>query len=261
MKHAFINLSKGYSYTLSMGLVTVTLAALLVGSCSKESSQPDVRDTHLKATWSSCDQWATWSNGGYTLYNNIWGSGAGTQCIWANSYSNWGVWANHPNTGGIKSYPNCEKVVNKKLSALTTLTSSFNCTVPSSGAYNTAYDVWSANNTYEIMIWMNWRGGVKPISAQWDASGNPLPTNKNVLVGGHTWNVYRGSNGSNQVISFLRTSNTSSGTVDIKAILNWIKNQGIFGDITVSKVQLGWEITSSSGGLNFQMNSYSVTVQ
>ncbi|WP_207756582.1 glycoside hydrolase family 12 protein [Nonomuraea cypriaca] len=28
------------------------------------------------AVWSSSDQWATWTNGGYTLYNNIWGSGA-----------------------------------------------------------------------------------------------------------------------------------------------------------------------------------------
>ncbi|MEJ5264933.1 MAG: hypothetical protein WHT29_06425 [Bacteroidales bacterium] len=59
----------------------------------------------------------------------------------------------------------------------------------------------------------------------------------------------------------MRTSNATSGTVDIKAILNWIKSKGIFGDITVYKVQLGWEITSSSGGLDFQMNSYSVTVQ
>jgi hypothetical protein len=57
------------------------------------------------AAWGSSDQWATWNNGGYILYNNIWGSGAGPQSIWANSYSNWGVWANHPNTGGIKSYP------------------------------------------------------------------------------------------------------------------------------------------------------------
>lgn len=268
MKQQFEIQKKGYSFTHAshlflsgIELVLVLCIGLLAGSCSKDSSQPVTRDTHLKATWGTCDQWATWSNGGYTLYNNIWGSGAGPQCIWANSYSNWGVWANHPNTGGIKSYPNCEKVVNKKLSALGKLTSSFSCTVPSSGAYNTAYDVWSSNYTYEIMIWMNWRGGVKPISAQWDASGNPVPTYRNVSVGGHTWNVYQGSNGSNQVISLLRTSNATSGTVDIKAILNWIKSKGIFGDITVYKVQLGWEITSSSGGLDFQMNSYSVTVQ
>ena len=36
-------------------------------------------------------------------------------------------------------------------------------------------------------------------------------------VGGHTWDVYRGSNGTNAVFSFVRTSNTNSGTVDVLA--------------------------------------------
>jgi len=234
--------------------------ALFVASCSKELVTPTLKQANdLKATWSSSDQWASWSNGGYTVYNNIWGSGYGPQTIWANSYSNWGVWANHPNTSGIKSYPNCEKVVNKALSSLATLKSSFNCTVPSSGSFNTAYDIWCNTYTYEIMLWVNWRGSVGPIAGSWDASGKPVANYTNVNVGGYTWNVYKGSNGSNQVFSFLKTSTTSSGTVDIKAILNWIKSVGWFGSVTVYKVQLGWEITSSSGGLNFGMNSYSVT--
>ena len=36
------------------------------------------------AAWSSSDKWATWSNGGYTIRNDVWGSGAGPQSIWAN---------------------------------------------------------------------------------------------------------------------------------------------------------------------------------
>ncbi|MCL6589543.1 MAG: hypothetical protein K6U80_06275 [Firmicutes bacterium] len=206
--------------------------------------------TTQAAVWSSSDQWATWSNGGYTLYNNIWGSGAGPQTIWANSYSNWGVWANHPNTGGVKSYPNCEKVVNRRISALGSCVSSFSCTRPSSGAYCTAYDIWCDNYTYEIMLWMNKQGAVGPLGASQGSA----------TVGGHSWTVYKGSNGSNQVFSFIRTSNTNSGTVNIKDILNWIKNtKKWFGDVTLYKVQLGWEITSSSPGLDFQMNSYSVS--
>jgi len=55
------------------------------------------------AVWSSTDKWATWSSNGYTLYNDVWGGGAGPQTIWANSAGNWGVWSNQPNTGGIKS--------------------------------------------------------------------------------------------------------------------------------------------------------------
>ncbi|MFI1995511.1 hypothetical protein [Actinoplanes sp. NPDC020271] len=201
------------------------------------------------AVWGSSDQWATWSNGGYTLYNNIWGSGAGPQSIWANSYSNWGVWANHPNTGGVKAYPNAGKSVNKRLSALGSATSSFNVTVPSSGAYTTAYDIWANDNAYEIMLWMNRTGAVGPIGS--------LQTS--VTVGGHSWNVYSGSNGANAVYSFVRTSNTSAGTVDIKAIMNWIRSKGWFGDVTLGNIQFGYEITSSSGGLNFVTNSYSAS--
>src|ERR1700752_2266005 len=84
------------------------------------------------AIWSSCDQWGTWNSGGYTLYNNIWGSGRGPQGIWGNSPTNWGVWANHPNTGGVKSFPNSTKWSGKRVSTLGTLSSTFNVTVPTS---------------------------------------------------------------------------------------------------------------------------------
>jgi len=199
--------------------------------------------------WSSSDQWGTWQNGGYTIYNNIWGSGAGSQSIWANSFGNWGVTANHPNTGGVKSYPNSTRAVNRTLGSLGSLSSSFNVTVPNSGAYTTAYDIWANNHAYEIMLWLNKVGPVGPLGS--------LQTT--ATVGGHTWQVYSGSNGANQVFSFIRSSNTNAGTVDILAIMNWIRARGWFGDVTVGDVQLGYEITSSAGGLNFTTNSYSVS--
>lgn len=209
--------------------------------------------------WESCGQWATWSDGGYNLYNNIWGSGAGEQCIWANSYSNWGVWADHPDTSGVKSYPNSEMPdIDTKISELQKLESSFNCTVPSTGSYTTAYDIWSGRR-YEIMLWMNKEGSVGPWAGAWDEYGNPIPDVTNVNVGGHTWDAYyNGGVRGRHVISLVRTTNTNAGTVDILACLNWIKNQGWIGDITVDEVQLGFEITSSAGGMEFVMDSYSV---
>ena len=201
------------------------------------------------ATWSSSDKFASWSNGGYTVRNDVWGSGAGPQSIWANSYSNFGVWANHPNTGGVKSYPHSARAVNKKLSALNSVSSSFNVTRPGGGAYETAYDIWANNNAYETMLWMNKQGAVGPLGTKQTTA----------TVGGHTWDVYKGSNGSNAVFSFIRTSTTNSGTVDVLAVLNWIKGKGWFGDVTLGEVQFGFEITSSSGGLNFTTNSYSVS--
>jgi len=201
------------------------------------------------AVWSSTDKWGTWSNGGYTVRNDVWGGGAGPQTIWANSYSNWGVWANHPNTGGVKAYPHSARNIGRNLGGLRSLSSSFNVSRPGSGAYATAYDIWANNNAYEIMLWFNKQGAVGPIGS--------LQTT--VSVGGHTWDVYRGSNGANAVFSFIRTGNTNSASVDVLAVMNWIRGRGWFGDVTIGEVQFGFEITSSSGGLDFVSNSYSVS--
>ncbi|MCX4742713.1 glycoside hydrolase family 12 protein [Streptomyces antibioticus] len=202
------------------------------------------------AVWNSCDQWGNTTLGGYRLYNNIWGSGAGSQCVWANSGTNWGVWANHPNTGGIKSYPNSKKVINKTITSLGSLSSSYNVTVPSSGAYNTSYDIWDTDYDYEIMLWVNYNGAVGPLGT----------SQGTVTLGGHTWSVHKGSNGANEVFSFLRTSDSSSGTVNILPILKWIKDtKGWFGNETIGDVQFGYEITSSSGGLDFVTNNLTVS--
>ncbi|HEY9049231.1 MAG TPA: hypothetical protein VIN08_25190 [Ohtaekwangia sp.] len=244
-------------------VLTLLVISSIVLACQNEEVQPSTGE--VLAAWGSSAQYATWTNGGYTLYNNIWGSGAGPQSIWANSYSNWGVWANHPNTSGIKSYPNCTKYVGRTLSSLSSCSSTISVTTPSGGAWTSAYDVWDSAKQHEIMLWMNYTsnadgsGNIKPISYNWSAAGNPVPVYTNVSVGGATWNVFRGNNGSNNVYSFLRTTKTNNTTVNIKAIMDWVKARGWFGDITVGDVQFGYEITSSNGGLNYVTNSYSVS--
>ncbi|MCX5206302.1 hypothetical protein OG897_33465 [Streptomyces sp. NBC_00237] len=203
------------------------------------------------AVWNTCDQWGSTRLDGYTLYNNVWGSGVGSQCAWANSGTSWGVWADHPDSGGIKSYPNSTKAINKTIDSLARLTSDYNVSVPSSGAYNTSYDIWDTNHRYEIMLWVNHHGAVGPIGT-WQAD---------VTLGGHSWKVYKGTNGSNQVFSFLRTSNSYSGTVDVKPILHWIAHTKGWmpGSETIGDVQFGYEVTSSAGGLNFTTNNLTVS--
>jgi hypothetical protein len=155
-----------------------------------------------------------------------------------------------PGDGGIKSYPNATRYLGKKVSALGTTTSSFNVTVPTSGvAFESAYDIWSSDNAYEVMLWMNKYGAVGPLGT--------LQTT--TTVGGHTWSVYKGSNGSNAVFSFVRNGNTGSGTVDIRAIAQWLRSAGWWGDVTIGNVQFGFEITSSAGGKDFITHSFSVT--
>ncbi len=210
------------------------------------------------AAWSGTGAWDTWTNNGYTVINDVWGSGAGPQTIWARTGTNWGVIANHPMTSGVKSYPHTGKTINRTVSSLATLTSTFNVTVPGSGNYESAYDIWANNNAYEVMLWMNQNGAVGPIADTYDANG-AVPAFRSVSLGGQTWNVYRGSNGSNAVYSFLRTGNTNSGTVDVKAIMTWLRTQGWWADVTIGELQFGFELSGTNGTASFTDNSFSIT--
>jgi hypothetical protein len=68
-------------------LVTAGAVALLLAAVTAVVTSTPAQ----AAVWSSSDRWGTWSSGGYTLYNNVWGSGYGPQTITANSPSNWWV--------------------------------------------------------------------------------------------------------------------------------------------------------------------------
>jgi xyloglucan-specific endo-beta-1,4-glucanase len=230
--------------------------AAVLATCAASAAQA--------ATWASSDKWGSYSTNGYSFSNDVWGSGAGPETIWVNSVSDWGVWSDQPNTGGIKSYPHISRYIGKRISQLGGLTSHMQATTPSSGAWESTYDIWDTNHAYEIMLWMNYTGtssgcgNVKPISYNWNSSGCAIPVYWNVSVGGSTWNIYRGNNGGNMVFSFLRTSKTNYADVNIKDILNWLKNNGWMGDVTMGEVQYGFEITSSSGGMNFGSQNFNV---
>ncbi len=221
----------------------------------------------VTASWCSCEQWGQKTIGEYTYYNNLWGTGPGPQCIWLAESGAWGVASSHPNGGGIKSYPNISVSPQKAISSIQTYTSSFEIQVPGGGMYDTAYDLWVKGTTsarIEIMLWMSHRGGAQPIAQAYDASG-AIADATNVTVGGHTWNVYYGTNGANDVASFLRTSNTNAATVDIKAILAWLiannrSKYAVFTDsYTLDQVQFGHEITTDSGTQAYVTPSFSVT--
>lgn len=100
------------------------------------------------------------------------------------------------------------------------------------------------------MLWMN------------EVTAGPLGSfRQTVSTGGHTWRLFSGSNGSNTVYSFINNGQTTSGSVDVLAVLRWLQNNGWFGGstATLGNVQFGWEISSTNNtGTNFVANSYSV---
>ena len=222
------------------------------------SPPPSTGGVPAGAVWVDSGQWATWTGNGYTLYNDVWGSGAGSQTIWAKTGTNWGVVATHPRTSGVKSYPNSGKVLNRTLSSLATVSSSFNVSVPADGDYETTYDIWANNNAYEVMLWANKSGAVGPIAESYDQNG-AVPAVRNLSVGGQTWNVYRGSNGANAVFSFVRTSNTNAGSINVLAVLNWLRTNSWWGDVTVGALQFGFEISGTAGQSSFTTNSMDIS--
>ena len=122
--------------------------------------------------YQTCDQWGNYSTNGYTIYNNIWGSGAGSQCLTVNAYNNWYVDANHPEgSGGVKSYPNVERQVSLNVDNMGSVTSSFAVSRPSGGSYSSTYDIWYNNYAYEVMLWMNYTGNVGPIASSYSCNG------------------------------------------------------------------------------------------
>ncbi len=224
---------------------------LLMGACSESDC------ARGEGPWVACGNYDHWTSGPYEVYNDVWGGGAGSQCIKAWDGSHWTVQSTQPATSGVKSYPNSGIVkVGKTIGSLSKFTSSFEITVPTGGDWEAAYDIWVPT---EIMIWMYAVGNVGPIATSWDSDGKPVPSATDVTVGGHTWNVYH-QNGGNNVISFVRTTNTTAGTVDILALLNWAREQGWIPDGTIGAAQFGFEISGTNDqATDFTCNSFSMT--
>jgi hypothetical protein len=201
------------------------------------------------ATYNSSDRWASWSDGTYTVYNDEWGANYTYQDLWVNSAGNWGVWSQQNYTSGVESYPDVSRNVNRAISSLSYVNSSFTVTDPSAGSYEAAYDIWTQDNANEIMIWTDVHH-VGPL-------GSYVQT---LSLDGRTYNVFKGWNGANNVFSFVDTSTVTSGTFNILDVLKWIQySKGWMSNETLGKVQFGWEITTQNPGQNFVMDSYSVS--
>ncbi|MGA7832049.1 MAG: RICIN domain-containing protein, partial [Terracidiphilus sp.] len=207
-------------------------------------------------SWSSCSQWATYTSGQYALNTDEWGATSG-QCVYANSPTNWWSVANYDGSG-VQAYPDTEvNMGNVNLSSLSSVTSSFNFSAPSGAHYDAAYDLWTNGGVDEVMVWeqWNWNG---PIASSYNCGGS-CPFATNVSIDGVTYNVYQGNTGHN-VVSFLRTSQASSGTVNLLDLMNWLGNQGKLISKTFSSADFGFEITVTNGSQTFTVNSYSLSV-
>ena len=197
----------------------------------------------VSPAFTTSDQNGGWSNGGYYVHNNMWNRDIplGPETLYACSYKDWYVVSNQTNSGGaVKTYPNVHKDYNNvPISSFKYLTSTFAAAGPQVGIYNVAYDIWlngvATAGANEVMIWTENRGQVP--------AGNKVDS---VTLGGLSYSVWK--TGGNAYIAFVAASPVLSGTLDLRALLDWILAKGwIPSASTLGQICFGVEIVSTGG--------------
>jgi hypothetical protein len=216
-----------------------------------------------------CEQYGSTTIGGrYVVMNNRWGTSA-QQCINVTStgFSITTQQGTGSTSGAPVSYPavylgchytNCSPGTNlpMQVSAISSATSSINYTFVSGATYDAAYDIWldpspkkDGVNQQEIMIWFNRQGPIQPIGSSVGSAN----------IGGRTWDVWRGSNGSNQVVSYVAPSPISSWSFSVLDFINDVRNRGgITNSWYLTSIQAGFE--PWIGGTGLAVNNFSASV-
>ncbi|MFE1441589.1 cellulose binding domain-containing protein [Streptomyces sp. NPDC058739] len=244
---------------LSGALLTTlaTLAALL------GVSGPAQADTTI------CEQFgSTVIQGRYVVQNNRWGTSA-TQCVTAGDTGFRITQADGsvPTSGAPKSYPsvfngchytNCSPGTNlpAQIGTIANAPSSISYGYVADAVYNASYDIWldptprtDGVNRTEIMIWFNRVGPIQPIGSRTGTA----------TVGGRSWEVWTGSNGSNDVISFVAPSAIGSWSFDVMDFVDQTVARGMAqNNWYLTSVQAGFEPWQNGAGL--AVNSFSSSV-
>ncbi|GAA1797571.1 cellulose binding domain-containing protein [Luedemannella flava] len=215
-----------------------------------------------------CDQYGSMTVGNYKVQNNRWGTSA-TQCI--NVTSTGFSIVQQDGTGNLSgapvSYPSiflgchynlCSPgFTPRRINEIGSSNSSISLSYPSGGTWDAAYDIWlnADSNTSgvqdtEIMIWLNHQGSIQPIGSQ---TGS-------VNIAGRNWAVWTGSNGANNVVSYV-----SSGISSISfSVLDFVRDTFTRGshygnnNWYLTSIQAGFE--PWIGGVGLSVNSFSASV-
>ncbi|MFF5052180.1 cellulose binding domain-containing protein [Micromonospora sp. NPDC000663] len=216
-----------------------------------------------------CEQYgSTTIQGRYVVQNNRWGTTA-QQCINVTS-SGFEITTQNgssPTNGAPTAYPsvffgchytNCSPGTNLpiQVSQISSATSSISYRYVSGATYNASYDIWldpspkrDGVNQMEIMIWLNRQGPIQPI-------GSVVGT---ASLAGRTWEVWQGSNGSNNVISYVAPSAISSLNFSVLDFINDVRNRGaITNSWYLTSIQAGFE--PWQGGVGLAVTSFSANV-
>ena len=217
-----------------------------------------------------CEQFGSTVIGSrYVVQNNRWGTSA-QQCLNVTStgFSITRQDGVAPTNGAPVSYPsifvgchytNCSPGTNLpvQVKQISSAPSSISYNYVSGAVYDASYDIWldptpkkDGVNQMEIMIWLNRQGSIQPI-------GSPVGT---ATLAGRSWEVWRGSNGQNNVISYVAPSAIPGMSFDVMEFINDTRNRGaITSDWYLTSIQAGFE--PWQGGVGLAVNTFSQDVR
>lgn len=243
----------------------IAAAAILVaaGTTGIILSAPAHADVQI------CEQYgSTTIQGRYVVQNNRWGTSA-EHCINVTSSgfsitrqdgvgSTSGAPVSYPSVFFGCHYTNCSPGTNlpMQVSQISSATSSINYNFVSGATYNASYDIWldptprrDGVNQQEIMIWFNRQGSIQPIGSR----------NGSATIGGRNFEVWTGSNGSNNVISYVSPSAISSWNFSVLDFINDTASRGMINrSWYLTSIQAGFE--PWIGGVGLGVNSFSAAV-
>ncbi|TDK96776.1 hypothetical protein EUA02_12560 [Mycobacterium paragordonae] len=197
------------------------------------------------------DQYGTKTIGNaYVVQNNAWNNGGGQAItVTDNGFTITTENGSAPTNGAPLGYPSIFDGVHYgtsspgtnlpiQLGKIQTATSSITYTYPTSGIYDASYDIWlnptpitTGVNQQEVMIWFNHTGPIQPVGS---VIGN-------ATIDGQNFAVWKGSNGQNNVVSYVANSPiTSWNNFDVMGFINHTE--------TVEPVTNSWYLTSIQAG-------------
>lgn len=237
------------------GLLVAVVVTAATAGCGSSGPAVSVKATvPVHTTWKSSARFGRWYDGKYFVYNNEWNtSQAGPQTVWADSYHQWGVVSKQPDSASVKTYPSVQvNYPNPPLSAITSLRSSFDESMPPAGANydaEAAYDIWLDNYKKEVMVWVD-------NHQQTPAGGVVAGT----VVDGQPFTIFEGDS---HMYSLVLAGGTheSKGTMNLLAALYaLVDRRFISSSDTLTQVDFGWEIAATDNmPMGFEMHSYSLT--
>ncbi|MFM9588209.1 GH12 family glycosyl hydrolase domain-containing protein [Streptomyces scabiei] len=251
---------RGRSLRGALGALVTALATVAALFAATPPAQADT---------TVCEQFgSTVVQGRYVVQNNRWGTSA-PQCVTATdtgfrlSRADGSV----PTNGAPKSYPslfngchytNCSPGTSlpAQLSTISSAPSSISYGYVGDAVYNASYDIWldptprtDGVNRTEIMIWLNKVGPIQPIGSQVGTAS----------VGGRSWQVWSGGNGTNDVLSFVAPSAIGSWSFDVMDFVRQAVARGLAqNNWYLTSVQAGFEPWQNGTGLS--VNSFSSSV-